>query len=265
MSLAKGFIKFLDKKFLNSSLVELWGFRLFSKHRSEFDSNFHRSMRINYFHKENLLAEYCDKYGTDKGTNLDYDSAAAWPSHTYSDFYYDLFSKSRFEVKNVFECGIGTNNSDVKGHFKLEGKPGASLRVWRDFFPNAQVYGVDIDPRSLIQENRIKTKVMDQTNSDSIKDFFKQSGCTEFDIMIDDGLHEYFAGKILLENAFTYLKVGGIYIIEDVVLDDLESYAKLLKDSDNYVRFVSLQRDKTGLKSIAHNSLVVIEKRVSTL
>lgn len=265
MSLIKECIKYIDKKFFHSSLVEFWGFHLFKQQRSEFDSNFDRSMRINYFTNKNLLAEYCDNYGTDKGSNIEYDSSAAWPSHTYTDFYYDLFFRSRFDVKNVFECGIGTNNSDVKGHFKLEGNPGASLRVWRDFFPNAQIYGVDIDSRSLIQENRITTKVMDQTDPNSISNFFKQLGSSDFDIMIDDGLHEYYAGKILLENAFKYLKVGGIYIIEDVVLEDLESYANLLKDTDNYVRFASLQRDKTGLKSIAHNSLVVIEKRVQTL
>ena len=79
--------------------------------------------------------------------------------------------------------------------------------------------------------------------------------------MIDDGLHEFHAGKILFENAIQYLKPGGIYIIEDVVLEDLMNYRAFFSNSNHLVRYVSMQRDKTGLKSIAHNSLVVIEKR----
>jgi hypothetical protein len=102
---------------------------------------------------------------------------------------------------------------------------------------------------------------MDQTEPDSIREYFDQVGSEEFDIMIDDGLHEFSAGIILFENAYKHLKFGGIYIIEDVVLEDLQSYQVYFAESRDYIRFVSLQRDVTGLKSIAHNSLIVIEKR----
>jgi hypothetical protein len=254
-------LRYLDKKFFGSYFVELRGYSLLLKQRQEFDSSFHRSIRINYDYRHNDLAALCDKYGTDKGSNREYNPSDEWPSHTYTDYYHEVFGKNRFEYKNIFECGIGTNNSDVKGYFKLQGTPGASLRVWRDFFPNAMIFGADIDPRVLVHENRITSQVMDQLDPYSILEYFKSMGFPSFDLMIDDGLHEFYAGKILYENAIQYLKPGGVYIIEDVVLDDLLSYRSFFSNSKHLVQYVSMQRTKIGLKSIAHNSLVVIEKR----
>ena len=39
----------------------------------------------------------------------------------------------------------------------INGKPGASLRAWRDYFENALIYGADIDKNILFKENRINT------------------------------------------------------------------------------------------------------------
>ena len=49
------------------------------------------------------------------------------------------------------------------------GKPGASLRVWRDYFPNAIIYGADIDKDILFAEERIKTFYIDQLDPVAIK------------------------------------------------------------------------------------------------
>ena len=49
------------------------------------------------------------------------------------------------------------------------GKPGASLRVWRDFFPNAKIYGGDIDKETLFIEDRISTYYVDQFENSTIK------------------------------------------------------------------------------------------------
>ena len=45
----------------------------------------------------------------------------------------------------LIECGLGTNNINFKSSMGINGKPGASLRMWRDFFPSARIIGVDID------------------------------------------------------------------------------------------------------------------------
>ena len=39
----------------------------------------------------------------------------------------------------MFECGLGTNNPNLKSNMTENGIPGASLRVWRDYFFNAKI------------------------------------------------------------------------------------------------------------------------------
>jgi hypothetical protein len=128
-------------------------------------------------------------------------------------------------VKLVFECGLGTNNPDLQGNMTVDGMPGASLRVWRDYFKNAQVYGADIDKDILFQENRIKTFYVDQLNAPSIETMWKEIGIQNFDIIIDDGLHTTDANI----NSFNKLKKNGIYIIEDVHILELNNIMEKLK------------------------------------
>jgi SAM-dependent methyltransferase len=92
------------------------------------------------------------------------------------------------------------------------GTPGASLRGWRAFFPQAQIFGADIDRRILFQEDRIATFHCDQTSVTSIA----QIPETGFDIVIEDGLHEFDANVCFFENFVSRLNSGGIFIIEDI-------------------------------------------------
>ena len=83
----------------------------------------------------------------------------------YDDYYSEIFSLNKNKVQNVFELGIGT--TDVNNHYNMNflGKkysPGASLRVWRDYFMNANIFGADIDKSVLFSEDRIKTHWVDQ-------------------------------------------------------------------------------------------------------
>ena len=48
------------------------------------------------------------------------------------------------------------------------GKPGASLRVFRDYFLNAKIYGADIDKNILFTSDRIFTYYVDQLDEISI-------------------------------------------------------------------------------------------------
>lgn len=70
------------------------------------------------------------------------------------------------------------------------GIPGASLRVWRDYFFNANIYGADIDKDILFKEEKIKTFYVDQLDTKSIKQMWANIGVENFDIIIEDGLHE---------------------------------------------------------------------------
>ena len=50
-----------------------------------------------------------------------------------------------------------------------EGRPGASLYGWCEFFPNSHIFGADIDDDVLFNTKKIKTFYCDQTNPESIK------------------------------------------------------------------------------------------------
>jgi hypothetical protein len=90
-------------------------------------------LTVNYSRVPNsLLDSLCDQYGSDKGGLSGHDNPYPWESHTYTDFYSLLFDTSRAQVDLVFECRIGTNNTNFPSNMGSQGIPGASLRVWRD-------------------------------------------------------------------------------------------------------------------------------------
>ena len=68
-----------------------------------------------------------------------------------------IFSNSRNDIKLLFECGIGTNNPNLISSMGADAKPGASLKMWEDFFPNASIFAADIDKDVLINKGRIKS------------------------------------------------------------------------------------------------------------
>ena len=72
------------------------------------------------------------------------------------------------------EVGLGSNNTELLSNMGSDGKPLASLRAWRDYFPNAQIYGADIDKDILTNEERIKTFFVDQTKPDTIREMLKK-------------------------------------------------------------------------------------------
>lgn len=208
-----------------------------------------------------LLNALCDTYGSDKGEIVPDGHPYPWPSHTYAYFYELLFQLKRQDVRAVLECGLGTNNPNVTSNMGVKGRPGASLRVWRDFFPQAQIIGVDIDAGVLFEEERIKTYQCDQTSADSIASFVERAQVqpTSMDIIIDDGLHEFAAGVSFFENTIDYLTDDGLYIIEDVNAKDYQKYAVYFSDrSDRYVaKFINGYRPKSWM---GNNRLIVVSK-----
>ena len=122
------------------------------------------------------------------------------------DHYHDIFSHCRKNITKVFECGIGTNNPSFSSNMGTCGQPGASLRAWRDYFPNAEVIGVDIDKHIIFSEERINTFYVDQTSKESIEKMWDIVRTNDFDLMIDDGLHTFEAGVCLFENSIDKLE-----------------------------------------------------------
>ncbi len=205
----------------------------------------------------NELARLCDLYGSDKGEIRTEGHPYEWQSHTYTDYYSRLLGASRQTILKVFECGLGTNNPRIPSAMGIQGKPGASLRVWRDYFPNAVVWGGDIDRDVLFQEERIKTRFINQMDTDSIRTFWGEIGVQDFDFMVDDGLHTFEAGSNLFLNSIEYLAASGVYVIEDVLSLDLLRYKEFFKASEYLVDYVVMSGPNLDF---VDNNLVVVRK-----
>jgi lipopolysaccharide biosynthesis glycosyltransferase len=203
------------------------------------------------------LALLFDKYGSDKGTLGNPSVKFPWLHHNYADVYSELFHDKRQITRRVFECGIGTNDEAFKSNMTAIATPGGSLRAWRDYFPNAVIYGADIDRKCLFQEDRIKTAHLNQLDSESISGYFALLPKNSFDVMIDDGIHTFEGTTNLLENSFDYLSDTGIYIIEDIDFIELLDYKKYLESKNHRFRIISIKRKE---HHIGDNNLILLKK-----
>lgn len=127
--------------------------------------------------------------------------------HSYLPLYESLLSGKRDSASHILEIGIYY---------------GGSIKLWHDYFPNAMVYGLDIDLRcaDYLQKDRINVLVGDAYN-----DAFASTITNKFDVILDDGPHTLDSMKATIRLYLPKLKPDGILIIEDVQkyewLDDL--------------------------------------------
>ena len=77
------------------------------------------------------------KHGTDK-----------WGRHWYARHYQTHFAPRRAEPLTVLEIGVGGYEDPAKG--------GASLRMWKAYFPQARIFGIDVYDKSGLEEDRIR-------------------------------------------------------------------------------------------------------------
>jgi len=163
-----------------------------------------------------ILCEIMGRNGSDKSDKHNI-VEFSFPKHNYTLVYHELFKNFRFEKLRIFELGLGTNNEYVVSNMGRNGIPGASLRGWAEYFPNSLIFGADIDSNILFQTDRIKTFYCDQTNPHVIRYMWNEESLKEnFDIIIEDGLHEFGANVCFFENSIHKLKSKGYYIIEDL-------------------------------------------------
>jgi hypothetical protein len=135
-----------------------------------------------------LLSELARKYGTDK------------LPHGFTGFYDQHLAQTRESTRKILEIGIFG---------------GASLQMWRDYFPNAVIHGLDIrlPPRPL--GDRIVLHEGDQTDRSRLAALVAECGW-DFDLIIDDGGHTMDQQQIALGALFPVLRPGGTFIMEDL-------------------------------------------------
>ena len=86
-----------------------------------------------------------NKYGSDKSAR-----------HDYHKLYSSILGPRRNENLCLLEIGLGTTDPSVVSNMGKHGKPGASLRAFRDYLPNAQIFGADIDRKNSLSGRKDK-------------------------------------------------------------------------------------------------------------
>ncbi|PKA84361.1 hypothetical protein ATE92_2549 [Ulvibacter sp. MAR_2010_11] len=161
------------------------------------------------------LTEIANKYATDKGT---LGPSSRWNTHNYTDVYDAYLEGFRNLPINFLEIGLGVRGANWRSdivHGANEG--GASIKMWHEYFSNSKIFGIDINECAYLDNDRIKTYVADQGNTQDLDNFFKNSRVSQFDVIIDDGSHRPDHQQISFNYFFKKLKPGGLYFIEDLL------------------------------------------------
>jgi len=142
------------------------------------------------------LEEIVDNSRTDKNT-----------IHSYLPLYQTLLISKKESAKNVLEVGID--------------RAGGSIKLWNDFFTNANIYGLDtLSMNDIWDELKHKKNIILHTSSNAynneffINNFLNKN--IKFDILLDDGAHTLETMIIFIHLYSQIMTDDGILIIEDV-------------------------------------------------
>lgn len=121
---------------------------------------------------------------------------------SYLRFYEELFEDLRDRDVRLLELGV---------------KSGGSLRLWRDYFPNGLIAGVDREPMALQDETgRIRFYQGSQEDTALLDRIGREVAPSGFDVVIDDAAHVASVARVSFWHLFEHhLRPGGTYVIED--------------------------------------------------
>lgn len=171
------------------------------------------------------LAELADPNRTDKNT-----------LHSYLDTYEKLLSGKKESAKNVLEVGIYR---------------AGSIKMWHDYFPNAQVYGLDIMHYNDVWDGvKNNNRITLFTSTDAYnQDFFNNhflSKNIKCDFMLDDGPHTLESMKAFIIMYSKLMTDDGILIVEDVQAGDWIPLLKKVvpEELQQYIEVYDLRENK---------------------
>ena len=133
------------------------------------------------------LAWLAAVHGSDKGAI----------SHNYVEPYRTHLAPLRRRHVSVLEIGIWQ---------------GASLAMWRDYFPRGEIVGIDIEEKQ-VPGPRITTLTGDQGDVEFLASLERFA---PFDLVVDDGSHRAEHIVTSFTALFPMLRSGGVYVIEDL-------------------------------------------------
>lgn len=142
------------------------------------------------------LTDLAKKYGTDK-----------WgKKHRYTPHYEYHLSHLRGQRFTLLEIGIGG--------YKRAGRGGASLRMWQEYFPRANIFGLDIEDKSFVNGDRITTYQGSQADPDILRRIVDDA--EDLRVVIDDGSHRNQHILASFQTLFPLLPTNAYYVIEDI-------------------------------------------------
>jgi predicted O-methyltransferase YrrM len=211
------------------------------------------TLKINYINNSSELCEIGKKYDTDKSSQR-INVTDIRHCHPYTLFYDGIFKNKKDEPLKIAELGI---------------LHGASILMWKEYFPNAELYGFDYDSNLInnfkqrFNNDRVTLSNIDVTNKDSIVTAFSKLNIL-FDIIIEDTTHKFEDQIKVIENTYQYLKPGGILIIEDIFKSYNENayihrLTPILKEFQDYY-FIELDHNNRNSTGWNNDKLFVLIK-----
>lgn len=183
----------------------------------------------------------------------------------YFEVYDHHFSRYRGKPVNILEIGVFN---------------GGSIQLWKDYFgPQANIYGVDIDPRcKQFEEENVHIFIGDQADRSFLRQLREE--IPRPDILIDDGGHLMHQQIATFEELYPFVAEDGVYLCEDLHTSywpewgggtrkpgTFIEYAKRLIDSLNGFynnapeRFSPASITRSAHSLHFYDSMLVIEKR----
>lgn len=206
------------------------------------------------------LTDIARSTGTDK-----------WGVHFYTPHYERHLEHLRDEEFVLLEIGVGG--------YARTGQGGASLRMWRRYFPHAQVVGLDIEDKSFVDRPpRMVTVRGSQTDEAVLNSVIDRFGAPL--VVVDDGSHRPDDIVATFHLLFPQLPDGAVYAIEDTQTsywpefggsvdrsspDTTMGFVKSLVDGLNHEEFIDDAYQPTYADTHVralhcYHNLVVIEK-----
>jgi hypothetical protein len=146
------------------------------------------------------LCIFATKYQTDKSPFM-----LGSHRHPYTAVY-DMFLRPFQQRQNLVLGEVG-----VLG--------GSSIRMWREYFPRADIHAFDIEQQYLDKVRNIPgvhTHHVDAGDSRGLRSALSKTEGKLFDILLEDASHRLEHQLIFLRDAIDFIAPGGLLIIEDI-------------------------------------------------
>ena len=182
-----------------------------------------------------ILNEIGVKNNTDKSSII----------HDYLKKYEKYFPFKRTDKITLLEIGI------------LNGE---SLRTWKDYFVNAKIIGIDINPEcKKHEEERIHIEIGDQSDESFLKNITNKYG--SFDLIVDDGSHINSHVITSFKFLFNFVKSQGLYVVEDASSSYWWDYGGGLKKEGTSIEFFKNIIDEVNFGGELTDNFISIHAR----